>query len=97
MRPLRTAGSRSTPSSSPSCDDRPAATTIEATAEAQESWVAHVNEEADKTLFPRAASWYMGANVPGKPRVFMPYVGEGYKIRCDDIAARGYVGFALTH
>jgi len=72
------------------------ATTIEATGEAQEAWVAHVNEEADKTLFPRAASWYMGANVPGKPRVFMPYVGEGYKIRCDDVAARGYVGFDVS-
>ena len=73
------------------------AATLEATAEAQENWVAHVNEEADKTLFPRAASWYMGANIPGKPRVFMPYVGPDYKIQCDDIAARGYVGFALTN
>ncbi len=69
---------------------------IEATPEAQEAWVAHVNEEADKTLFPRANSWYIGANVPGKPRVFMPYVGEGYKIRCDAIAANGYEGFLLS-
>ncbi len=72
------------------------AATMEATAEAQEAWVVHVNEQADKTLFPRAASWYMGANVPGKPRVFMPYVGERYKVRCDEIAARGYEGFALN-
>ena len=71
------------------------AATLEATAQAQEAWVAHVNDEADKTLFPRAASWYMGANIPGKPRVFMPYVGEGYKIRCDAVAAEGYAGFAL--
>ena len=68
---------------------------IEATAEAQEAWIDHANAEADKTLYPRAASWYMGANVPGKPRVFMPYVGEGYKKRCDEVAARGYVGFHI--
>ncbi len=69
---------------------------IEPSGEAQEAWVAHVNEEADKTLFPQAASWYLGANVPGKPRVFMPYVGEGYKIRCDQVAAAGYEGFVLS-
>jgi cation diffusion facilitator CzcD-associated flavoprotein CzcO len=70
--------------------------TMEARPDAQEAWVAHVNAEADQTLFPRANSWYIGANVPGKPRVFMPYVGEGYKIRCDEIAAKGYEGFALA-
>ena len=70
--------------------------TMEATPTAQEAWVAHVNEEADKTLYPKANSWYIGANVPGKPRVFMPYVGEGYKVRCDEIAAKGYEGFALA-
>jgi cation diffusion facilitator CzcD-associated flavoprotein CzcO len=69
---------------------------IEATEAAQEKWVEHVNAEGDATLFPRANSWYVGANVPGKPRVFMPYVGEGYKIRCDAIAANGYEGFALS-
>jgi cyclohexanone monooxygenase len=69
---------------------------MEATDQAQEAWVAHVNEEADKTLYPRANSWYIGANVPGKPRVFMPYVGDGYRIRCDEIAANGYEGFALS-
>mgnify|MGYP006183767279 CR=1 FL=1 len=42
------------------------------------------------------ASWYIGANVPGKPRVFMPYVGEGYKIRIDDVAAKGYEGFEVV-
>jgi cation diffusion facilitator CzcD-associated flavoprotein CzcO len=69
---------------------------MEATPAAQDDWVAHVNDEADQTLYPRAASWYVGANVPGKPRVFMPYVGEGYKKRCDQIAADGYPGFALS-
>jgi cyclohexanone monooxygenase len=69
---------------------------IEAEPGAQSAWVAHVNAEADKTLFPQAASWYLGANVPGKPRVFMSYLGEGYKIRCDRVAANGYEGFKLT-
>ena len=68
-------------------------TLIEARPDAQDDWVAHCNAEAEKTLFPRAASWYMGANVPGKPRVFLPYVGEGYKKRIDREAAEGYPGF----
>ena len=50
---------------------------VEATVEAEDAWVDHVNQLADATLFPRANSWYMGANVPGKPRVFMPYIGGG--------------------
>ncbi|WP_293683004.1 NAD(P)/FAD-dependent oxidoreductase [uncultured Phenylobacterium sp.] len=70
--------------------------TMEPKPEAQEAWVRHVNEQADQTLFPKANSWYMGANVPGKPRVFMPYVGEGYKVRCDEVAAKGYEGFELA-
>src|SRR5690606_32205931 len=49
--------------------------TIEAGQTAETEWVQHVNEEADKTLFPRANSWYIGANIPGKPRVFLPYTG----------------------
>jgi cyclohexanone monooxygenase len=71
---------------------------IEATAAAQEAWVAHVNEVADGTLFPLADSWYIGANVPGKPRVFMPYIGgfATYRQTCDDIAANDYEGFALA-
>ncbi|MBP7705581.1 MAG: NAD(P)/FAD-dependent oxidoreductase [Caulobacter sp.] len=71
------------------------AAVIEATPQAQEAWVQHVNDEADATLYPRANSWYIGANVPGKPRVFMPYVGEGYKVRIDEVAAKGYEGFAV--
>jgi cyclohexanone monooxygenase len=69
---------------------------IEAEPAAQEAWVEHVNDEASQTLFPKANSWYIGANVPGKPRVFMPYVGQNYKIRCDEIAANGYEGFKLS-
>jgi cyclohexanone monooxygenase len=67
--------------------------TLEADPAAQEAWVAHVNEVAAGSLYLDAASWYMGANVPGKPRVFMPYIGEGYKVRIDEVAARDYEGF----
>ena len=71
---------------------------IEADAAAQEAWVQHNNEIADGTLYPLANSWYVGANIPGKPRVFMPYVGgfEAYKKKCDEVAANGYEGFSLT-
>ena len=71
---------------------------IEPEAAAQRDWVAHVNTVADGTLFPRAESWYSGANIPGKPRVFMPYVGgiPAYRRICDDVAANGYRGFTLT-
>ena len=71
-------------------------TRIAADADAQETWVAHVARVAAKTLFPRAASWYMGANIPGKPRVFMPYIGVGYRKKCADVAAAGYEGFQLA-
>jgi cyclohexanone monooxygenase len=72
--------------------------TIEATAEAQEAWVAHVDQVGRATLYPLANSWYMGANVPGKPRIFMPYVGGvgTYRQRCDEVAAKGYEGFTLA-
>ncbi len=71
---------------------------IEASLAAEDAWVAHVNEVADTTLYPSAASWYMGANIPGKPRVFMPYIGGvgAYRQTCDEIAAEGYRGFELT-
>jgi cyclohexanone monooxygenase len=71
---------------------------IEATVAAEDAWVAHVNEMGALTLYPRANSWYMGANVPGKPRVFMPYVGGvgTYRQKCDAVAARGYEGFTLS-
>ena len=70
---------------------------IEAEHAAQDAWVEHVNEAADRTLFPRANSWYVGANVPGKARVFMPYAGGvvPYRRKCDEVAAKGYEGFRL--
>jgi cyclohexanone monooxygenase len=75
-------------------------TTIEATPQAQEEWVAHVNEIVNGTLFPRANSWYMSANIPGKPRAFLPYLNPegvgGYRKKCDQIAANGYEGFTLA-
>jgi cyclohexanone monooxygenase len=71
---------------------------IEPTDAAQDAWTKHVLEVADSTLYPLANSWYMGANIPGKPRVFMPYVGgvHAYKRKCDEIAASGYPGFTMT-
>jgi cyclohexanone monooxygenase len=72
-------------------------TRIEATAEAETAWVAHVNQIASETLFPTCNSWYLGANVPGKPRVFMPHVGfPPYVEKCNAVAAAGYEGFALS-
>ncbi len=69
--------------------------TIEATEAAEEAWVLHVNEVAHRTLYPRANSWYMGVNVPGKPQVFMPYIGGVgvYREKCEQVAAAGYAGF----
>ena len=72
--------------------------TIEARKDAEDGWVAHVNEVAYTTLYPQANSWYLGANIPGKPRIFMPYIGGvgTYRQICNDVAAKGYEGFALT-
>jgi cyclohexanone monooxygenase len=72
--------------------------TIEATEEAENEWVWHVNEVAHQTLYPRANSWYMGANVPGKPRVFLPYIGGFgiYSDKCNEVAEKGYAGFTLS-
>ncbi len=66
--------------------------------DAEDKWVQHVNEVADSTLYPQANSWYVGANIPGKPRVFMPYVGgvEAYKKICDSVAAEDYDGINLS-
>lgn len=67
---------------------------IEATQESEERWVDHVNAVANMTLYPSCNSWYLGANVPGKPRVFMPLIGfPDYSDECDRIAAAGYEGF----
>ncbi|HEY3680703.1 MAG TPA: NAD(P)/FAD-dependent oxidoreductase [Bradyrhizobium sp.] len=71
---------------------------IEAERDAEDKWVAHVNEVAHGTLYPQANSWYMGANIPGKPRIFMPYIGGvgAYRQICNDVAAKGYDGFTMT-
>lgn len=72
-------------------------TTIEPTHDAQEAWVEHVNQTAQGTMFtaPTCNSWYLGANIPGKPRVFLPYVAglPAYIERVDGIASRDYEGF----
>jgi len=72
---------------------------IEAAPEAAANWIEHVNAAANATLLPQAGhSWYLGANIPGKPRVFMPYAGgmTRYRAICDDVAAKGYEGFVLS-
>jgi cation diffusion facilitator CzcD-associated flavoprotein CzcO len=73
--------------------------TIEATPQAQREWGEHVLELVAKTLVPGTASWYMGANVPGKPRKFLAYIGPegvgGYRRTCADVVADGYRGFVL--
>jgi len=71
--------------------------TVEANAAAQDSWMELVTEIAYSTLFPLADSWYAGANIPGKPRVFTSYLaGCGpFRAKCDAVAAAGYEGFAL--
>lgn len=73
-------------------------TQLEPQIEAEDAWVAHVNEVANFTLYPRANSWYLGANIPGKPRIFMPYVGGvgNYRLKCQEVADKGYEGFALS-
>jgi len=70
---------------------------MEARKEAEDKWVAHVNEVAHATLYPQANSWYMGANIPGKPQIFMPYIGGVgvYRQICNEVAANGYEGFAM--
>ena len=68
--------------------------TIEATEPAADEWVLHVNELAERTLYPTCNSWYLGANVPGKPRVFMPVLGwPQYVARCNEVAENDYEGF----
>jgi len=71
---------------------------IEPTEAAQNAWTRHVADVANATLHPLADSWYTGANIPGKTRVFMPYVGgvHAYKRKCDEIAEKGYEGFSMT-
>ncbi|CAM5395157.1 cyclohexanone monooxygenase [Streptomyces spiroverticillatus] len=71
---------------------------VEATGDAVEDWVRECRDRAEATLLMEADSWYLGANIPGKPRVFMPYVG-GFKVYqdvIDEVAASGYKGFRLV-
>ena len=70
---------------------------VEPTAQAEQEWTDHVQKVARSTLFPETATWYMGANIPGKPRVFLPYLGGvgRYRQKCDKIAANDYEGFAF--
>jgi cation diffusion facilitator CzcD-associated flavoprotein CzcO len=70
---------------------------IEAERDAQSAWVARANAMAAQTLMATGTSWYLGANIPGKPRVFMPYLDyPGYVATCEEVAANGYAGFALN-
>ena len=71
--------------------------TAEADLESESAWVSHVNEVAEPTMFMLADSWYLGANIPGKPRVFMPYAGGlgTYREKCHEVADNGYEGFIL--
>ncbi len=73
-------------------------TRVEAETSAQEEWTAHVAEVASHTLYSQANSWYLGANVPGKPRVFMVYLGgmPYYREHCARVAAEGYRGLMLS-
>jgi cyclohexanone monooxygenase len=69
---------------------------VEPELEAEDAWVAHTNEIASYTLYWSCSSWYLGDNIPGKPRVFMPYVGiPAYNEKCEDVIAKGYEGFAF--
>jgi cation diffusion facilitator CzcD-associated flavoprotein CzcO len=72
-------------------------TMVEAEPASESAWVEHVNALADRTLYPLARSWYSGDNIPGKPRVFMPYVGgvRRYREHCEQVAAQGYRGFVF--
>ena len=70
---------------------------IEPTEQAQDDWVRHVGEVAGYTMRSTCSSWYVGANIPGKPQVFMPYIGglPAYIQRCEAVVRNGYEGFAL--
>ncbi|MDQ4118393.1 MAG: cyclohexanone monooxygenase, partial [Actinomycetota bacterium] len=72
---------------------------IEPTRDAEREWVAHTNELAQATLLPDSpTSWYMGNNVPGKPKRVLVYLGgaPAYRAQCDEVVAAGYAGFAIS-
>jgi len=76
---------------------RASLTEVQPLADAEDEWVGVVNMRSQATLYPQCNSWYLGANVPGKPRVFMPYIAgmPAYRRKCEAVAAAGYTGFAL--
>ena len=78
--------------------ERSGARSIEPTVEAEDQWTEHVTDVAGFTLYPTGNSWYLGANIEGKPRVFMPYIAgvEMFRAICDDVAANGYRGFEIS-
>jgi len=71
---------------------------IEPALDAENAWIVHVNEVAGTNLRSTCSSWYVGANVPGKPRIFMPYIGgfPAYVQKCNEVVAAGYAGFTLS-
>jgi len=72
---------------------------VEPRRDAADAWTEHVAKAADQTLFPKAASsWYLGANIEGKKRIFMPYAGGfgAYRRHCDAVAGENYAGLVLT-
>ena len=73
-------------------------TTVEANKDDEDSWMDHVAEVADGTLRYSCNSWYVGANIPGKKRIFLPYAGglPQYSDICDKVAAEGYSGFTIS-
>jgi cyclohexanone monooxygenase len=73
-------------------------TTMEARVDAEQEWTRHVGEVGDMTLYPKVDSWYVGSNVPGKPRVMYAYIGGvgAYREKCDQVAADDYDGFTLA-
>lgn len=78
--------------------ERSGCASIETTVEAESDWSTLVNDIGHQTLFTQANSWYLGCNVPGKPRAVLPYLGgfRSYRDRCEEVVARGYEGFALS-
>ena len=75
----------------------PAPRPIEPTLAAEDAWVEHVNEVAKVSLRSTCSSWYVGANIPGRPRVFMPYIGgfPVYVQKCNEVMSAGFEGFVL--
>tara|TARA_B100001765_G_scaffold207723_1_gene166149 strand:- start:478 stop:771 length:294 start_codon:yes stop_codon:yes gene_type:complete len=71
---------------------------IVASSSAENGWMEHANDLAEKSLRSTCLSWYLGSNVPGKPRVFMPYIGgvPTYVEKCENVVANGYFGFEMS-